>query len=223
MKLTTAQIEYVSNYVKSFDIKWYELQVELTDHMVNSMEEIWEKDPELTFHQVKQYAENRFGRNGFKAIEEDRIQILRKEFRKAQRKMITEYLKFPKIIISILSVLLIFNGSFYFNDPVKFVGNLFVLLAILFVPAFYSFYANRKIKGKRFLELNISHSTFTGIFAFMYWIVFLLNTFKESIQRHPILMLPFCCAWIMGILFIITGIHLQKKTIVNVKKQYQLN
>lgn len=49
MKLTTEQIEYVSNYVKSFDIKWYELQVELTDHMVNSMEEIWEKDPELTF------------------------------------------------------------------------------------------------------------------------------------------------------------------------------
>ena len=82
MKLTVEQIEYVANYVNSFDIKWYELQVELTDHMVNSMEEIWEKDPELIFHQVKQNAENSFGRNGFKAIEEDRIQILRKEFRK---------------------------------------------------------------------------------------------------------------------------------------------
>ena len=223
MKLTTEQIEYVANYIKSFDIKWYELQVELTDHMVNSMEEIWEKDPELTFHQVKQYAENSFGRNGFKAIEEDRIQILRKEFRKAQWKMITEYLKFPKIIISILSVLLIFKGSFYFNEPVQFVGNLFVLLAILFVPAFYSFYANRKIKGKRFLELNISHSTFTGISVFMYWIMYLLNTFKESVQTHPIIILPFCFAWVMGILFLFTGHHLQKETIINVKKQYQLN
>ena len=223
MKLTTEQIEYVSNYVKSFDIKYYELQVELTDHMVTSMEEIWEKDPELTFHQVKQYAENRFGRNGFKAIEEDRTQILRKEFRKAQWKMIKEHFRFPKIIISILSVLLIFKGSFYFNDPVKFVGNLFVLLAILFVPAFYSFYANRKIKGKRFLQLNISHSTFTGIFVFMYWIMYLLNTFKESVQTHPVILLPFCCAWVMGILFLFTGLHLQTKSIINVKKQYQLN
>ena len=223
MKLTTEQIEYVSNYVRSFDIKWYELQVELTDHMVNSMEEIWEKDPELTFHQVKQYAEDRFGRNGFKVIEEDRTQILRKEFRKAQWNMITEYLRFTKIILGILLVLLIFKATFYFDEPIKFVKNSFVLLAILFIPAFYSFYANRKIKGKRFLELNISHSTFTGIFVFMYWIVFLLNTFKESIQRYPIIMLPFCCAWVMGILFIITGIHLQRKTIVNVKKQYQLN
>ena len=38
MKLTPKQIEYVSNYIKSFDIKWYELQVELTDHMITIME-----------------------------------------------------------------------------------------------------------------------------------------------------------------------------------------
>jgi hypothetical protein len=28
------------------DIKWYELQVELTDHMITSMEEFWAKDPD---------------------------------------------------------------------------------------------------------------------------------------------------------------------------------
>jgi hypothetical protein len=223
MKLTSQQIEYVSNYIKSFDIKWYELQVELTDHMVTSMEEIWKKDPELTFHQVKQYAENQFGRNGFKAIEEDRTQILRKEFRKAQWKMITEYLRFPKIIGSIFLALFIFKASFYFDEPDTFVKNAFGLLAIFSIPAFYSFYANRKINGKRFLELNISHSTFTGIFGFLFWIMFLLNTFKELIQKNPILILPFCCVWVMGILVLITGIYLQRKTIVNVKKQYQLN
>jgi hypothetical protein len=36
------------------------------------MEEFWAKDPELTFHQVKQDAEDTFGRKGFKAIEEER-------------------------------------------------------------------------------------------------------------------------------------------------------
>ncbi|MCK8140516.1 hypothetical protein MW871_01285 [Flavobacterium sp. I-SCBP12n] len=70
MQLTAEQIKYVSDYIESKDIKWYELQVELTDHMVSSMEEIWEKDPELTFHQVKQYAENKFtGDSSFKSIE----------------------------------------------------------------------------------------------------------------------------------------------------------
>jgi hypothetical protein len=45
--------------------------------MVNSMEEIWEKD-QLTFHQVKQYAENSFGRNGFKAIEKKELRFFEK-------------------------------------------------------------------------------------------------------------------------------------------------
>jgi hypothetical protein len=37
------QIEYVENYIISKDIKWYELQVELTDHMVTSMEVLGKK------------------------------------------------------------------------------------------------------------------------------------------------------------------------------------
>jgi hypothetical protein len=53
--------------------------------MVNSMEEIWEKDPELTFHQVKQYAENSFGRNGFKAIEKRKNCDSSKEYNRIQR------------------------------------------------------------------------------------------------------------------------------------------
>ena len=153
MKLTTEQIEYVSNYVKSFDIKWYELQVELTDHMVNSMEEIWGKEPELTFHQVKQYAEDCFGRNGFNAIEEDRTQILRKEFRNAQRKMITEYLRFPKIIGSILLGILIYQVFFYFENPSKYITGLFGLLYLFLIPILFGWFKNRKINGERFLAV----------------------------------------------------------------------
>ncbi|PKH66741.1 hypothetical protein CXF59_12535 [Flavobacterium sp. ALD4] len=222
MKLTNNQIEYVENYIISKDIKWYELQIELTDHMITSMEEFWKKDPELTFHQVKYYAEDKFGRNGFKVIEEERTQILRKEFKRAQLKMVAEYFKFTKIILCILLAFLAFKASFYFDEPVKFVENLFLLLAILFIPALYSFFTNRKIKGKRFLELNISHGTFTGIFGLMYWVMYLLNSCKESVQLHPLLILAFCCLWVVGILFLVTGIHLQKKTIENVKRQYQL-
>ena len=75
------------------------------------MEEFWKADPELTFHQVKHYAEERFGRNGFKAIEEERTQILRKEFKRMQWKMIAEYLKFPKIFASALALIIVYKSS----------------------------------------------------------------------------------------------------------------
>jgi hypothetical protein len=53
----------------------------------------------IGFHQVKQYAENIFvGDSSFKSIEKQRKRILQKEYRKVQWKMITDYLKFPKIL-----------------------------------------------------------------------------------------------------------------------------
>jgi hypothetical protein len=82
MKLTTEQIEYVENYIISKDIKWYELQVENLTHGKSSG--FLGKNPELAFHQVKQYAENIFvGDSSFKSIEKQRKRIAEK-YRKVQ-------------------------------------------------------------------------------------------------------------------------------------------
>jgi hypothetical protein len=222
MRLTTDQIEYVSNYVKSFDIKWYELQVELTDHMVNSMEEIWEKDPKLTFHQVKQYAENHFGRNGFKAIEKERIEILRKEYNRIQRKMITEYLKFPKIFGSILLGFLAYQVSFYFEKPHEFIFRLNLLLMALSIPFIYSWVKNQKINGKRFLAIN-GQNFYISVILFPQFGTNLSEIFKEEIQRNHLLVIPFICFWVLGVLFSITGLNINTKIVAKIKKQYQLN
>ncbi len=222
MKLTTEQIEYVSNYVKSFDIKWYELQVELTDHMVNSMEEIWEKDPGLTFHQVKQYAENHFGRNGFKAIEKERTEILRKEYNRIQRKMITEYLKFPKIFGSILLGFLAYQVSFYFEKPHEFIFRLNLLLFAISIPFMYSWIKNQKINGKRFLAIN-GQNFYVSVILFPQFGINLANGFKEEIQQNHLLLIPFICVWVLGVLFSITGLHINNKIVAKIKKQYQLN
>jgi hypothetical protein len=223
MKLTTEQIDYVSNYVKSFDIKWYELQVELTDHMVNSMEEIWEKDPELTFHQVKQYAENKFvGDSSFKSIEEERKRILQKEYKKVQWKMITEYLKFPKIFGSILLVYLAYTFSAYFVSSQKYLAVLFCSLLIIGLPSLYYWWKSKEIKGKHFLTLETLNPSLL-VFSFPSLGMNITTQLKEELLQHQWLVLFFCCVWVLGILISVTAIHLQKKTIVNIKKQYQLN
>jgi hypothetical protein len=221
MKLTTEQIDYVFYYVVSHDIKWYELQVELTDHMITSMEEFWKKDPELTFHQVKQYAEDQFGRNGFKAIEKERKPILQKEFDKKQRRMVADYLKFPKIIGSILFAFVAFKVSFYFDDPSNYLFVLFESSFIFIIPMIYLWIMNRKIDGKRFLAIEYANPVWV-LLLFPQLGITLSNQVKEELLQYQWLVLAFCCLWVLGILFLITGIHLQKKTIENIKKQYQL-
>jgi len=223
MKLTTEQIEYVSNYVKSFDIKWYELQVEFTDHMVTSMEEIWEKGPGLTFDQVKQHAENKFvGDSSFKSIEEERKRILQKEYRKVQWKMITEYLKFPKIFGSVLLVYLAYAFSAYFVSPQKYLAVLFCSLLIIGLPSLYYWWKSKEIEGKYFLTLETLKPSLM-VFSFPNLGMSTSNLLKQELLQYQWLVVLFCCIWVLGILISVTAIHLQKKTIVNVKKQYQLN
>ena len=224
MKLTQEQTQYIFDYVSSRDIKWYELQVELTDHMVSSMEEIWEKDPELTFHQVKQYAENNFtGDSSFKSIEKERTEILGKEFRKEQWKMIGEYLKFPKIFASIIVVFLTFKISLYFEEPRKFVAGLFLFLLFAAIPMVYSYYKNRKIAGNRFIEIEKSNPLALLFGGFINLGLSLGNVFKEEINEYALVLFLFCCLWALTVLCLITGILLQNKIIKRVKEQYQLN
>jgi hypothetical protein len=221
MKLTNQQIQYVSNYIESKDIKWYELQVELTDHMVTSMEEFWAKDPDLIFHQVKYYAEDKFGRNGFKAIEEERTQILKKEYRSAQWKMIVDYLKFPKIFASLLALIISYKLSFYYDKPVKFLAVFYVFVLALYVPSIYSYFKNRKINGRRFLQIEITNPVLLG-FGFINLGLNLGNLCKEWIEQHDVLRLVFCSVYVLGILFLITSKKIYEKSLANVKKQYQL-
>lgn len=218
MKLITQQIGYVSNYIQSFDIKWYELQVELTDHFVSIMEEIWDEDPELTFHQVKYRAEQRFGRNYFKKVEKERKMILQKEYNRQMRKMVADFLKFPKIIGSILLGILIYTVSFYFENPHKYIAGFFGLLYLFAIPLLYGWFKNRKINGERFLAVEISFGLASGCPLFGS----LAGFIKDLVKDYPTLIIPFICLWVVVFLWCITGIHLTNKVVSNIKKQYQL-
>jgi hypothetical protein len=186
------------------------------------MEEIWEKDPELTFDHVRLNAEDKFGRNGFKAIEKERKLIWQKEYNLSHRKMVKTYLSFPKIIGSILTVLILYEISFYFQDSTKFISRLFLFLFLFLIPIVYLWIKNRKIQGKRFLAIENSPA-YWALLAFPNLGLNGINVFKDEILQNHLVLLPFICFWVLGSLFCVTGIYLNTKIVANIKKQYQLN
>jgi hypothetical protein len=220
--LTTEQIGTVSNYILSFDIKWYELQVELTDHFVSIMEEIWNEDPALTFHQVKYRAEQRFGRNYFKEVEEKRIKELRNEHKRIQLKMVSEYLKLPKIVLSVLMVFVVYRMSFYFEDIAIYIKILFGILLGASLFTILNWYRYRKINGKRFLALETALRLNTKSVVFSYFSIVLVNSFKQTVHENYLIYLPFYLFWGLGLLLILTGYKITNKVAFRIKKQYQL-
>jgi hypothetical protein len=223
MKLNNEQIQYVSDYIESKDIKWYELQVELTDHVVSSMEEFWAADPELTFHQVKHYAEDKFGRNGFKAIEQERSKFLRKRFRKIQFKMIGNFLKFPRIFASVLAVSLIYLGAFYFENITVYIRILFGIIMIFSLLSILNWYRFKKIDGKRFLALDSAYIMNNSAMMISLYPFMLAKEFKENFESNHLLFISFCCLVVLLFLLVLAGRHLTNKVVLDIKKQYQLS
>ena len=213
MKLTTEQIECISDYSESKDIKWYELQVELTDHMITSMEEFWKQNPELTFDQVKDNTFKKFTKPELKAIEKERKQVLVEEFHKEQRNMVGNYLTFPKIVVCILLVFISFTLSFYYENPFNYVAVLVGSLYILAIPMICLFYKNRKIQGKRFLA-NETLQPWLVLMGVPQLATCLVPPFKEEINQYPLVVLVFCLIWTLGILFVVSATYLQKQSIL---------
>lgn len=222
MKLSAEEVNYVFNYIKNIDVKFYELQVELTDHLVLIMEEIWTEDPELTFHQVMFRAEQRFGKNYFKEVEKERKMILRKEFNRQHRKMVSEYLKFPKIALSILMVFVVYRISFYFEDISFYIKILYGILLGASLFTMLNWYRYRKINGKIFLSLETVLIVNNKSILFSYFAIINVNSFKETFPENYLFYLPFCFLWVLGVLLIITGYQITNKVVSNIKKQYQL-
>jgi len=222
MKLTNQQIQYVSDYIESLDIKWYELQVEITDHVVSSAEDFFRDVTELSFEQLRHYVASEIRRNSFLLIEEERTKILRREHLKRQWKMISEYLKFPKIIASALAVFLVYKASFFFDDIVVYIRILFGTLLGFSALAILNWFRFKKINGKRFLALETAYKMNNSALVLSFYLSILAKQFKENFEHNHLLFIPFCCIWVLGILLVFTGRHLTNKVVSDIKRQYQL-
>ena len=65
MKLTSQHIDQLYKFTRAHYVEWYDLQTELVDHLANDIENIWKKEPNLSFDQAKNKAFKKFGVFGF--------------------------------------------------------------------------------------------------------------------------------------------------------------
>ena len=101
MKLTTEQIQNLYQFTRKHYVEWYDLQSELVDHLANDIEQIWQKEPKLTFEQAKQKSFKKFGVFGFMEVVEKREVALSKRYYKMMWNELIQFFTIPKIVLTI--------------------------------------------------------------------------------------------------------------------------
>lgn len=181
-KLTPEQIDDLFALCEFHNVHYYDVQIELVDHIASAIEAIWETNPELSFEEAVFQVGEQFGvepftpssydsilpsitglrfsgeSSGFEAIKNAKEKELRIKYERLQWKYIGEFFKLPKIILTLVITLILFVLFRFSSDNFKTVIILmgtYLVASFIYLTVYYAkLISLNLIAGKSFLLLD---------------------------------------------------------------------
>jgi len=97
-RVTKNQITELFDFVRRKRVRFYDLQVELVDHLATGIEQIWEAEPELSFERARDRVYREFGITGFAHVVDARMQAISKQVWREAAAFLLSRLHYPEIL-----------------------------------------------------------------------------------------------------------------------------
>jgi len=169
-KVTSHQIERLFQFTDQHFVDYYDVQLELVDHLANAIEEQWQENPDKDFETALLEEFKKFGVFGFLEVVEARQVAMQKRYFQLMWKEAKEFLKLPKVVILATAFLVSFTLITQITYGVYILIGILLCLVILFSLRFYK--NNKEIKRLRkqskqkpyLLETLLNHTGQFGAF-----------------------------------------------------------
>ncbi|WP_196887055.1 hypothetical protein [Aureivirga sp. CE67] len=191
-ELTKEQIDTIYDFVeKQGKVPYYDVQIEIVDHMANDIESQMELNPNISFNEAFRFAFKKFGLSGFQKLIEENHNKLQKEYGKMLFSWFLKYFSFPRIMFSLFLFGVIFSLVSLFNESINFMvvnGFFLGIYTILFLRKIIVHKFLQKDNKKWLLQKVLYGANSTGFLTlnFMYQF-FLLSSFFNSINGYKII------------------------------------
>lgn len=181
--LTDHQIIQIEKLCEKEGVFYYDIKLELVDHISLSVEEQMKQQPSLSFDDALQHVACSMGVYQFKNIIKEKERQARKQVRNLEWKFFLEYFTTYKISYPFLYLLLALLPYLFFNADAK--TNIRYNMILLFASAIFSvIYILRNFKKPKIKLLSLSpHNRF-------FWFAILLNasnlikyTYNEKMEN----------------------------------------
>ncbi|MGS4345840.1 hypothetical protein ACKUSY_09690 [Myroides odoratus] len=107
-KLTLEQIEALHAFVRKHYVEFYDVELELVDHLANDIETQWQEGAQVSFEQALHIAFKKFGVFGFMDVVEENVNKLSTVYYKESFRLLKSFFTLPKIIFSVAFALFIY-------------------------------------------------------------------------------------------------------------------
>lgn len=106
--LSEEQIGELFAFCEKKYVRWYDVQVELVDHLAHAIEDRMAKDPSLGFESALRNVYEGFGIFGFSRIVSERMASVYQMHRKTYYESLKSHFRWPKIGLTILITIILF-------------------------------------------------------------------------------------------------------------------
>jgi hypothetical protein len=136
-------------------VNYYDVQIELVDHLATAIEEKWKTNPELPFNDVVNNTFKKLGIYGFSKIKGQKKRELKRKYNRLLWSYFTEFYRWPKLLMTfVLTFALFILFQLVENSLVIFYAYFSALIVFVVV---YFFTWNRRFKletKKKFLLID---------------------------------------------------------------------
>jgi len=193
MTLSPEQIQQLFLFTEKKFVRWYDLQVELVDHLANKIEAELADNPSLSFERALGNVYAGFGIFGFAKIVREKEDALRKANTKLVWKELGQQFTWPNLIRSLSILALTFTIAFQVN--IKTLAVITLVLYIIDIAfngkfSIVKFYWNPKRKSKTKVtkkkNLLMLQNLPAFSFASMLYLQFMLTRYFEVLAVEDI-------------------------------------
>lgn len=103
--LTDEQVQELYAYCNRKGIHYYDIQVEMVDHMANAIEAKMLTNPAVEFKQALEEVHVSFGSFGLREIVREKTNAMAKHYRKMRMRLFLSYFTPPKLMLTLLLVI----------------------------------------------------------------------------------------------------------------------
>lgn len=203
MRLTKEQITYINDYLKYHKVKYWDIRIELLDHIVTAVEEKIAQG--VSFDDAMIEVHKSFGNSmkmfwnsgieygifanglGYKNLMEDKIKNLHKNYRRLVKQ---EWILFFKSLNAFIAygALILFFIFLYNNLPNKiFIIFAFSVPLVQFIVLIFYWFKTRSLKKSAILEISFSQFSFS-IFG-LYNLINVFNVFDVDKSKIALFLL----------------------------------
>lgn len=191
MKLNEEQIVHIENYITSFNIKYYEIYMEILDHMILSVETILLENKAISFEDavVKAKVEG-FGKKGFRGMMNEKIELLNKSYRKNYTNYVKGYFKLPQLLTTLVGFVVCLGFVSFFKNPLGVVAIIMGgLIGCVIVDWIRKYMKYGKKNEFKVLKMTVFGYYANAVFMWLYFSNFLVSFASDYLGNSILLKL----------------------------------